>query len=214
MESNNLNVLNNNAKLEKDLALLKANTMEDIHATFEKFGEKLIAVRKFEDLEFLDNEEDLLPTMIYISFQYLRTKNMQEAIKPVLSRYSYLSEKYLNFFPFIYAPAIANSLAFLKETRYIFFDNNTEIDFITTDQPIINVKKDVVNNAGEVSQMDLYYPITPKKAIIIHYQEQEEKRKYVSIENEQVVYYNNMMLKNAREFIFSSSIEQLNNFLN
>jgi len=204
----------NVSDVDKRLALLKANTMEDIHSTFEKLGEKLIRIRKIEDLEFLDNDYELLSTMIFISFQYLRTKSMQEIIKPVISRYPYLSEKYLNFLPFIYAPSIANSLTYVKGIKFVFFDNYTDIDFITTDQPIINVKKDVINSAGEVSQMDLYYPITPKKAIIIHYQEQKKKRKYILITKEEVIYYNNLMVKNAREFMFSSNIEQLRSFSN
>lgn len=199
----------NSAKIDKELALLKANTMEDMHTSFEKLGEKLIGIRKVEDLEFLDEERELLTTMIYVSFQYLRTKNMKEVVKPIINKYSYLSNKFLNFFPFIYAPQIANSLTYDKNIRFIFFDNKTGIDFITTDQPIINAKKHVVNETGVVSQLDYYYPITPKIAIIIHYQEQEEKRKYILIEKEQVNYYNDLMISNAKEFVFSSTEEQL-----
>ena len=199
----------NSATIDKELALLKANTMEDLHTSFEKFGEKLIEIRKVEDLEFLDEDRELLITMIYISFQYLRTKNMQEIIKPTINKYPYLSNKFLNFFPFIYAPQIADSLTYEKNIKFIFFDNKTDIDFITTDQPIINAKKHIVNEAGVVAQLDYYYPITPKIAIIIHYQEQEEKRKYILIEKKQVNYYNNLMISNAKEFVFSTTEEQL-----
>lgn len=204
----------NSVGLEKKLASLKANTMEDMHTNFEKFGEKLIEVRKIEDLKFLDNERDLLTTMIYVSFQYLRTKNMREVVKPVINKYSFLSEKFINFFPFIYAPSIANSLTYGKNIKFIFLDNKTEIDFITTDQPIINAKKHVINDTGKVEQLDYYYPITPKIAIIIHYQEQKEKRKYVLIEKKEVIYYNKLMNSNAKEFVFSNTEEQLKTYLN
>jgi len=208
MKNNDLSTINS-AELDENLASLKANTMEDMHTSFEKFGEKLIEVRKIEDLEFLDDERELLTAMIYVSFQYLRTKNMREIIKPIITKYPYLSNKFLNFFPFIYAPGIADSLTYGKKTKLIFFDNKTEIDFITTDQPIINAKKHIVSDTGIVSQLDYYYPITPKIAIIIHYQEQEEKRKYVLIEKQQVNYYNDLMISNAKEFVFSSTEEQL-----
>ncbi len=199
----------NSAELDKNLALLKANTMEDIHTSLEKFGERLIEIRKVADLEFLDDKQELFTTMIYVSFQYLRTKNMREVTKPIINKYPYLSNKFLNFFPFIYAPAIADSLTSEKNIKFIFFDNKTEIDFITTDQPIINAKKNILSDIGIVSQLDYYYPITPKIAIIIHYQEQEEKRKYVLIEKQQVNHYNDLMISNAKEFVFSSTEEQL-----
>lgn len=199
----------NTAELDKKLALLKANTMEDIHTSFEKFGEKLIEIRKVEDLEFLDDERELLLTMIYVCFQYLKTKNMREIIKPIIVKYPYLSDKFLNFIPFIYAPGIADSLTYGKNIKFIFFENKTEIDFITTDQPIINAKKHIINDNGNVAQLDYYYPITPKIAIVIHYQEQEEKRKYVLIEKEQVNHYNDLMIRNAKEFVFSNTEEQL-----
>lgn len=199
----------NSTELDKNLALLKANTIENIHTSFEKFGERLIAIRKVEDLEFLDNEPELLTTMIYVCFQYLRTKNMREVIKPIITKYPYISNKFLNFIPFIYALGIANSLTYEKNIKFIYFDNKTEIDFITTDQPIINAKKHIISDTGIVSQLEYYYPITPKIAIIIHYQEQEEKRKYVLIEKQQVNHYNDLMISNAKEFVFSSTEEQL-----
>lgn len=202
----------NTAEMDKDLASLKSNTLEDIHTSLEKLGEKLIEIREVEDLAFLDNEQELLNTMIYVSFQYLRTKNMREVLKPIIINRPYLSDKYLNFFPFIYAPGIANSLTYGKKTKFIFLDNKTKIDFITTDQPIINAKKHIIDDNGNVSQLDFYYPITPKIAIIIHYQQQQEKRKYILIEEDMVNYYNDLMIKNAKEFIFSKTEEQLKTY--
>jgi Protein of unknown function (DUF4238) len=204
----------NTTELDKKLALLKANTMEDMHTSFENFGKKLIEIRKVEDLMFLDDERELLFAMIYVSFQYLRTKNMREVVKPIIEKYPYLSDKFLNFFPFIYAPGIADSLTYGKKIKFIFLDNKTEVNFITTDQPIINAKKHIISDNGNVAQLDYYYPITPKIAIIIHYQEQKEKRKYMLIEKEQVNHYNDLMIRNAKEFIFSNTEEQLKSNLN
>lgn len=195
--------------LDKSLALLKANAMENVHTTFESFGGKLIAVRKVEDLKFLDANNELLFAMVYVCFQYLRTKNMKETIKPIIPKYDYLSEKFLNIFPFIYAPGMADTLTYVKDIKFIFFDNQTDVDFITTDQPIINIKKHLINEKGNVAQLDFYYPITPKIAIVIHYQEQDEKYKYSLIDREQVNTYNQKMLSNARDFVFSNSEAQL-----
>jgi hypothetical protein len=198
-----------NEKLKHQLDLLKANTMEESHTIIEAFGKKLIKISKFEDLRFLEETNELLSTMIYISFQYLRTRNMREIIKPIMPKYSYLSEKFLNIFPFIYATAIADSLTHKKTVRFIYLNNQTDVDFITSDQPIINEKKHILNDEGTVAQLNFYYPIHPGIALVIHYQEQQEKYKYVNIEKLEVEKYNLLMFNNAREFVFATSEDQL-----
>lgn len=200
-------------KLENQLCLLKANTMEDVHCKIEEFGNTLISVRLLDDLQFLEDNEELFKAMLFVSFQYLRTKSMSETIKPILPSYDYLSEKYLNILPFIYAPAMAYSLTYQKEVKFILYDNQTNVDFITSDQPIINEKKHIVNEADVVAQMDLFYPLTPKVAIVIHYQEQKEKYKYVLINDAEVALYNQLMYKNSHEFLFSTNSSQLKQYL-
>lgn len=201
-------------KLEQQLNLIKANSMENSHTNFEKFGKKLIEIKDFEELYFLEDPIQLLSTMIYVSFQYLRTKNMSETIKPIIPKFPYLSDKFLNFFPFIYAIPMANSLTYIKDIKFIYIDNKTDIDFITSDQPIINEKKHIVDEIGNVAQLDFYYPINPKTAIIIHYQEQKEKYKYVLAEIDQIKNYNDAMFKASREFVFSNNKNQLDVYIN
>ena len=198
--------------LDHSLSLLRSNTVENIHSRLENLGEKLISIRKFEDLRFLEDQDELFNGMLYVSFQYLRTKNMSETVKPVIPKFSYLSDKFINIFPFIYAPALAYSLTFVKEVKFIFYDNQTEIDFITSDQPLINVKGHILRDNG-VAQMDLYYPLSPKIAILIHYQEQREKYQHLLIEKEQIIAYNQQMFNSARDFIFAHNSAQLEHFI-
>jgi len=203
-----------NEELKERLNLLRTNTMEDSHLIFENFGKKIINIRKFEDLTFLDEEMDLFFTMIYISFQYLRTKNMKLKIKVAVDKYDYLSPKFLNFLPFLYATGIADSLTYEKQTRFIFLENTSEIDFITSDQPLINNKIEELNDNGTIAQMEIYYPITPRIALIIHYQEQNEKYRKISLNSFDVNKYNKTIFNHSNEFIFASSTEQLIEYQN
>ena len=203
-----------NDELKEKLNLLRTNTMEDSHLIFENFGKKIINIRKFEDLNFLDEEMELFFTMIYISFQYLRTKNMQLKIKVAIDKYEYLSPKFLNFLPFLYATGIADSLTYEKQTKFIFLENTTEIDFITSDQPLINNKIEELNDNGTIAQMEIYYPITPRIGLIIHYQEQNEKYRKISLNSTEVNKYNKTIFNHSNEFIFASSTEQLIEYKN
>lgn len=201
-------------ELEKKLNLLKANAIEDSHLVFENLGKKIINIKKFEDLKFLENENELLFTMNFLAFQYLRTKKMREVLKLIIPKYNFLSNKFLNMFPFIYSTSIANGLTYDKNVKFIYFENNTEIDFLTSDQPIINEKKHIINDIGKIAQLDFYYPINPKTAIVIHYQEQKEKYKHVLIEKEDIIKYNDLIFENSNEFIFSKTKKQLEKYLN
>jgi len=203
-----------NDELKENLNLLRTNTMEDSHLIFENFGKKLISIRKYEDLAFLDDEKDFFFTMIFISFQYLRTKNMQLKIKAGIDKFDYLSPKFLNFLPFIYATNIADSLTHDKQTRFIFLENTSEIDFITSDQPLINNMIDQLNDGGSIAQLDIYYPITPRIALLIHYQEQKEKYRTISLNSLDVKKYNKTIYNHSNEFVFASSTEQLEEYKN
>ncbi|MGB1269959.1 MAG: DUF4238 domain-containing protein [Flavobacteriaceae bacterium] len=206
--------INLNDELKETLNLLRTNTMEDSHLIFENFGKKLISIRTYEDLSFLNDEMELFFTMIYISFQYLRTKNMQLKVKDVIEKYDYLSPKFLNFLPFIYATSIADTLTYDKHIKFIFLENTSEIDFITSDQPLINNKIDQLNYKGTIAQLDIYYPITPRIALLIHYQEQKEKYKKVELNSVEVNKYNETIYNHSNEFVFASLTEQLDEYKN
>ena len=47
---------------------MKSNFMEDFHSDFEKFGQKLIEVKKVEDLEFLKENASLMKTFLFLCF--------------------------------------------------------------------------------------------------------------------------------------------------
>jgi len=203
-----------NSELKDKLNLLRTNTMEDSHMILESFGKKLISIRKYEDLTFLDNEMEFFFTMIFISFQYLRTKNMQLKTKSLTVKYDYLSPKFLNFLPFIYATGVADSLTYDKQTRFIFLDNTSEVDFITSDQPLINNKINQLNDNGTIAQLEIYYPITPRIALLIHYQQQKEKYRKISLDSLDVNNYNKTMYEHSNEFVFASSTSQLKEYIN
>ena len=139
---------------------------------------------------------------------------MQSKIKIAIDKYDYLSPKFLNFLPFLYATGIADSLTYDKQTRFIFLENTSEIDFITSDQPLINNKIDELNDNGTVSQLEIYYPITPRIALIIHYQEQNEKYRTIALNSLDVDKYNQTIFNHSNEFIFASTTKQLEEYKN
>lgn len=201
---------NNHLKLESELAALKYNSIENIHTLLESFGKKIIAVKSMEDLKFLDDERELFLTMIFIAFQYLRTKKMRKSVENVLKANPLLSVKFVDPFAFIFSTNLANSLTFHKDLTFTLLENFTTKEFITSDQPLINLEKDIKDINNRVINFRVYYPLNPRLALIIHY-DKNPKEKYIleKPDEKEINELNSYMLTNSDRFIFSQTTELL-----
>ncbi|HBV15798.1 DUF4238 domain-containing protein [Chryseobacterium carnipullorum] len=201
---------NNNLELKSKLDAIRYNGIENIHTLLESFGKKIIAVKSLEDLKFLDDQQELFLTMIFIAFQYLRTKKMHTSVENVINANPLLSAKYVQPFSFIYATALAHSLTFHKDLTFTILENLTSKEFITSDQPLMNLEKDIKDINNNVINFKLYYPINPRLAVIIDY---DDKRKETYIlkkpEEKEVGDLNSFIFKNSDRFIFSQEMELL-----
>lgn len=206
----------NNSEIIHRLNLIKFNGIENIHALLESFGKKIIKIKTVQDLKFLDDEQERFFTMFFLSFQYLRTKKMRKSVEAVIAKKDYLSVKYLDVISFIFSTVLANGLSFHKSLKFVLLQNTTEIEFLTSDQPLINLKKDLKDERNNVKDFELYYPINPNLALVIHYDHSTQKEKYLgSVINEDEVHKLNLFLiKNSENFIFSNNIKLLEYYKN
>src|SRR5690606_9199948 len=115
-------------QIEEDLDLMKSNIMEDFHAEFENFGHELIKVKKLEDLKFLQDEENLVKTLIFLCSQYVRTKKMQFAFSQEFINHYTILPKYFHIISFVVATGIANGLRFFAETKFMLIENISNTD--------------------------------------------------------------------------------------
>lgn len=87
--------------------------------------------------------------------------------------------------------------------------NENNISFITGDQPVINLSGDGVNIPKETI---LYYPITPKIAIKLFYNNNIYE-KQILIGKDEIKYYNNEIKTNSFCQIYSNNKELLNDLI-
>jgi len=188
---------------ESDIRFIKTNLIEDIHSDFEAYGKKLIKVKTLEDLFFLKNKKELLHTMIYLCIQYTRTKQMKNNFYK-----SSLPNKFNNPVSMIIAINMANRLTFDKNLCFTILTNKTAINYITGDQPVINLAG--INKDGSVKDFILYYPLNPKTAIQINTIEDKSTFETKNIETLEVVNeLNSKIYQHADNFVFSDSEEQI-----
>jgi len=200
----------NHLKLQSELDAYRYNSIENIHTLLESFGKKIIAVKSMEDLKFLDDERELFLTMIFIAFQYLRTKKIRKSVENVLKANPLLSVKFVDPFAFIFSTNLANSLTFHKDLTFTLLANFTSKEFITSDQPLINLEKEIKDVDNKVLNFKVYYPLNPRLALIIHY-DKNPKEKYIleKPDEKEINKLNSYMLKNSDCFIFSQTTELL-----
>ena len=210
LKSNNL-PKNKLLELENRLDLMKSNLMEDFHSDFETFGERLIQVKKFEDLKFLDDDESELKTFIFLCIQYVRTKRMQNLFIDKFKNHNRILPKYFHILSFVLGTGIANGLRSYKKTKFIFIENISVIDFITSDQPVINLKEDERDEKGNVISMELFYPLNPRIALKLHYND-GNKYEHLKIKEKEVKMFNRILFQKSEDFVFAKNSEQLEEY--
>ncbi|QXP73559.1 DUF4238 domain-containing protein [Tenacibaculum sp. AHE15PA] len=198
---------NNTNIKEEELKIIKNNFIEDIHSDFENYGKKIINVKRLEDLFFLKNKKELLKVMIYLCIQHNRTKEMKNRFEKTS-----LPNKYSNVISMIFAIQMANKLVFEKKLNFKLLINKSDIDFITSDQPIINLIDE--KEDGSVDNLLYYYPISPGLSIQIDYEISNSVFESISIDESRVKYLNAKIYQGSNNFIFSNSKEQLSKYIN
>lgn len=210
------NAISINMMSEAEKKDLSHHIIDNMHTSIEKLGKPLLNCRTFADLKSIP---DIYQAVYYLCVQYCRTKKMREngiqgykkQNKPLLS------ELYRKAFPYIsiiIATKLGHSIAVANsDTRYIFVKNESSIPFITCDQPVINVRKDELDDNGEVKTFEMFYPTSPTTAIMIVFNPELEEYSEIVADEYFVDNMNKKMCENALSYIFANSEEILKKYI-
>jgi hypothetical protein len=174
----------------------------------ENFGSKIIQCRSLEELKELSIDDNLFEAIMFLCVQYFRTKSMRKlALKSFIgNKFESLADKSWNIISFVMATTLARSISLDNKLRFIFIENNTPTPFITSDQPVFNILNDKLNDEGEFVELELYYPLTPKYAISLHFRpEQVDIFEGKAADENYVNYLNKKVFENADYYVFSDN---------
>lgn len=197
--------------------------LEDFHGIVETDFIPLLDKVYKGDLSFLKNVENLNKFGFFIGCQYMRTNKMKKAILETLGSFKNLSNISIpNYYHNLNFKGIADVILLFKSDiigNWIFsngfvqiIDNCTDINFITGDQPVINIKSDRDQKENPMG-FELYYPISPRKALYIQNNDIKEKKKCIT-EESRVRFLNDRIHHHHQEQIFAkyeSDIERYKN---
>jgi len=79
------------------------------------------------------------------------------------------------------------------------------VTFVTGDQPAINTKGNHTNLAVPLTELELYYPLTPTLALLMNFDAESELTGYKTLSPEQVLEYNRQIVNVADKQIYAHS---------
>jgi hypothetical protein len=217
----------NSEEIEGVSSALRYNSLEDLHSDIE--SKVLPTLNELWDgnPKILSNSENMDTFCSFIGQQLARTKHFKELALKTLEHESMQIQKYPNykslfernwwFISFMFGINIGSSLYRSRNSdKHIFIFNNTELPFVTSDNPAINIHPSLANLAdGEDPKiMDLFFPLSPKLGYMINKSNEYDHLEF-SIHENDVIKLNKMITKKSDKTLYSNSeiiLKELRNY--
>lgn len=163
---------------EKEIEAHKHNALENLHTAYESSVNEIISNLINGDLSCLNDNKQLTLFCNYLGQQFARTKTFRDLACLVMSKNDSNQSKFVHristecwwFISHMLGQNFGYSI-FLsrKKDNYCLLLNKTIQPFITSDNPVVNVHKNLPNDMvpPQDDQFDLYYPLSPTVAIMI-----------------------------------------------
>lgn len=188
---------------------------EKMHSLFEGHMADIFKAIRRKDLSFYDDPVLCGQFCHFLCLQSFRTKGVQQRIFSGAAgkQYAETMERIWPLVRQIKAVEIGAGLMLARKKRpLILLENETEVPFITGDQPVINLLG--ADYKTPPKYLALYYPLSPKLAVILD--EATERTGYVSgpMSVDEVILLNSRIQAAAHKQIFGSTravLESLSN---
>ncbi|KFX71093.1 hypothetical protein TMS3_0103895 [Pseudomonas taeanensis MS-3] len=165
-----------NREAELRLHAMKCNPLENLHASHEEMARPVLAALADERLDVLRDKQRMIEFMAFFGHQISRTKTFRDGVIKVLSRRNAMEIEVADamvhawwFLSYMFGMNIGLSLYLDRHNaRHALLVNDTNMPFITSDQPVVNVHSCISETGfAAPTHADFYYPISPRVAYII-----------------------------------------------
>lgn len=209
-----------NFKTEKESLLF--NLLENYYCGVESGAKPAIDGLTVDAPRTLETQVNLICLYSYIGHQITRTLGFKQRFFYLLEKnhtspsaqqsYRRLTEKNWWFISYMFGYNIGCSLYRDRLNEpLIILKNTTTVPFITSDTPVINIYQDNANLTLPPEFMDVYFPLSPQRALLIC---ASEKWKFLehTLTDSDVHVLNTMIAKKAHFSIYSSSKESIESY--
>jgi Protein of unknown function (DUF4238) len=209
----NRHKLKNAAEADTYLETQEINVLEDRHMEIESSFSTMLQQLRQGDISFYSNDDDCIMFARYIATQYMRSKGIkvrmierfQQAMGVDISRLWDIAS-------LIQSVNIGCSLfQGRKRQQLVLLRNNTDVAFITGDQPIINLHGG--KRPTPPTELSMYYPVSPTAALIWGEVDEEVPYSTDTLTAAQVSAFNARIAAEAHSQTFAFSEHSLRPFL-
>lgn len=156
--------------------LLLSNTLENIHTTIEGDVKQVLDALRAGKLSMLNVAANRYNLHSYIGHQFSRTRFFRETFVEAMrlsgEEHYELANKNWWFLSVIFGVNVGYNIDLsYNHKNVVWLTNNTEVPFLTSDNPIINVHPSVVDcppSELPPEDIDFYFPISPTMAYMIN----------------------------------------------
>lgn len=199
--------VNRKGEAEEDLNRIieehKINFEEDYHSEIESIGNKYIDSIRNKNINFYYDKksDDRMMFLFFLTLQYMRTKRRKNESIRAANTDKINMNKLWPILAHIYATNLSHNLHLDKSFNLILLTNKSNLNFITSDQPIINT---YAMNSKELddNELEFYYPVSPKLAILITKDILDHKELIIR-DAEKIKEYNKMINTEKEEQLFA-----------
>jgi hypothetical protein len=178
---------------------------ENYHTSIENMFQPILELMKAGDLTFFDDPEKRFAFYYGLSVQYARTNHIGGARSSMKDLHFERYMRVANVLTHIIAINVGSSLIGDHEHHRIVLPNNTtDIPFVTADQPLINLSARP-KSFEPPAKFELYYPVSPTKAIMLLNPDSAHMPRSLSMSAEQVRHHNLLMSAHSSRQVYSNS---------
>lgn len=180
--------------INKMIDIARNNIMEEVYCDFE--GEACDWLKNLckEDIDFLYTSSKEEKEKFFVNKEFpqgsIKAENLYQPMLWLLS--AKCSDKILN-------------------AHITLIINKTDVPFITSDQPVINLKADYKDFSNQPDELVFYYPISPRVAVKIN---DDLCVKKIELTNSSDIYeYNDLINRAAYKMIFSKDKSVISKYI-
>ena len=182
----------------------RKNALESEYADMEQRTVSILQSIRNGTIDMLDNEYDKNIFSIFLGMQYTRTPKSRNGKINCLSEDRFqISNNFSFYWSYIFFSDSISS--WISSAKVSLLKNKTNIPFITGNQPVINIKSEYDNTPAK--EIQLYYPISPKLALL--FDEKELFENPISVDD--VLFYNEKIKQASEALIVGNKKETLEN---
>ena len=155
--------------------VVEVNYVEDFFALIENQMCPILEKMRRRDLSSASCPSEAPWLAFFLASQYFRTKAAEERMQSVLtpevrSRFDCDWDRVWRVMRVVMACQVGASLhARLELAELTILESPSDVDLITSDQPLFNTKANQRGDDGYVQEFILYFPVTPRFAVLCNF---------------------------------------------